>query len=222
MSEPVRRLPLVGEDCWRTIGVMGDGSCSELLRYVHCNACPVLGERAHQLFARPAPPDYVEAWAERIAAVEDVRADTPHSSLVFRIQDEWLALHTNDCAFVSPAVSVRRLARRSGQVFAGLAHVRGEILLAVSLRGLLGLGAASEAGRRFIGLGAAGQRWLFDVDEVHGVLRHGDADLSPAPMHEAPSVVSYVRGVVRHGTFSYGLLDAALLDGAFRRSLRGA
>jgi chemotaxis-related protein WspD len=218
----VRRLPLVGEDCWRTIGVMGDGSCAELVRVVHCNACPVLGERAHQLFARPAPPDYVEAWAERIAAVEDVRADTPHSALVFRIQEEWLALDTNDCAFVSAAVSVRRLARRSGQVFAGLAHVRGEILLAVSLRGLLGLGpSGDEAARRFIGLGAAGQRWLFDVDEVHGVLRHGDGDVSPAPMHEAPLVVSYARGVVHHGTIAYGLLDATLLDGAFRRSLRG-
>lgn len=219
MSDPVRRLPLVGEDCWRTIGVMGDGSCTELTRHVHCNACPVLGERAHDLFARPAPPDYVEAWAERIAAVEDVRADTPHSALVFRIQDEWLALDTNDCAFVSTVVTVRRLARRSGQVFAGLAHVRGEILLAVSLRGLLGLGSSGEAAR-VIGLGAAGQRWLFDVDEVHGVLRHGDGDVTHAPLREAPLVVSYVRGVVRHGSLSYGLLDAALLDAAFRRSLR--
>jgi chemotaxis-related protein WspD len=221
VSEPTRRLPLVGEDCWRTIGVMGDGTCAELLRVVHCNACPVLGERAHQLFARPAPPDYVEAWAERIAAVEDVRADTPHSALVFRIQDEWLALDTADCAFVSPVVTVRRLARRSGRVFAGLVHVRGEVLLAVSLRGLLGLPASNSAGRRFIGLDAAGQRWIFDVDEVHGVLRHGDADVSPAPLHEAASVVSYARGVVRQGTLTYGLLDAALLDGAFRRSLRG-
>jgi chemotaxis-related protein WspD len=220
VSEPSRRLPVVEDGCWRTIGVMGDGTCGELARVVHCHACPVLGVRAHDLFARPAPDDYVEAWAERLAEAEESRADTPHSSLVFRIEDEWLGLLTNDCAFVSAGVSVRRLARRSGPVFSGLAYVRGEILLAMSLRGLLGLSGPIGLNRRFIGLGPPGRRWLFDVDEVHGVLRHADGDVSSAPLHAAQEVTSYVSGVVRRGARSFGLLDAALLDAAFQRSLR--
>ena len=206
--------------CWREIGVEGDRSCPELTRVVHCRHCQVFSDEAASFFERPPPPGYVARWTEVLREAPASAEDTSMASaVVFRVEEEWLGLPTKAAAFVAPEVSLRRLAGRSNRVFAGLCLFLGELALAVSLRGLLGLGPPRSSQVRWLAMGPPPERWVFDIDELSGVIRYPEAARSGAPTAARASVVTYLSGVVRVQDRSFGLLDPAALDGAFLRSL---
>lgn len=216
MSHPPER-----PGCWRSIGVEGDRSCPELTRVIHCRNCQVFSEGAASFFERPPPPGYVARWTEVLREEPAAAEDTSMASaVVFRVEDEWLGLPTKAAAFVAPEVSLRRLAGRSNRVFAGLGLFLGELALAVSLRGLLGLGPPRASQVRWLAMGPPPERWVFDIDELSGVIRYPEAARSGAPASRA-SVVTYLSGVIRTPDRTFGLLDPAALDGAFLRSLAG-
>src|SRR5882672_9962274 len=50
------RAPI--HDCWNLIGVEGNRTCRELLKFTHCRNCPVYSAAANQLLDRPLPADY--------------------------------------------------------------------------------------------------------------------------------------------------------------------
>lgn len=215
-----RTLPVVMDECWRIIGVDGDRSCVELKEAIHCRSCPIFAEQAAQLFERTASPDYVEQWSAALGAPKETEGQGSESAVVFRLGNEWLGLPTRAAAFVASSVSVRRLPQRSGAIFTGLCVVLGEMTLAVSLRGLLGLGASpTRGGSRWIAMGEATERWVFDVDELLGVIRFAPSSLVKTPTEALSSVVSFLDGVVRTPERDVGLLAPALLDQAFLRSL---
>src|SRR4051794_38534309 len=85
-----------GDDCWNRIGVSGDRSCPELAGFIHCRNCPVFASAARAFFDRPAPEGYLAEWNERLASAPATTAidEATVSLLIFRLQDEWLALGT--------------------------------------------------------------------------------------------------------------------------------
>lgn len=217
MSRP---LPVMTDGCWRSVGVEGDRSCPELAQAIHCRSCPIFAEQAARLFERPAAAGDVDLWSEALAPPKEDEAEGSESAVVFRLGEEWLGLPTKAAAFVASEVSVRRLPQRSGKIFTGLCLVMGEMTLAVSLRGLLGLGPPrARVGVRWVAMGGPTERWVFDVDELLGVIRFSPAALVKAPAEALSSAVSYLGGVARTQERDVGLLDPALLDQAFLRSL---
>jgi chemotaxis-related protein WspD len=213
-----RPLPVVS-GCWRAVGVEGDRSCPELLRVVHCRNCQVFADEAARLFERPAPAGYTEQWTRNLGEEPPPMLDAGSTSaVVFRIEDEWLGLPTQAAAFVASEVSLRQLAGRSNRIFAGLCLFLGELTLAVSLRGLLGLGPPRE-GVRWLAMGAPAERWVFDIDELRGVVRFPESARSNAPTAMRSSVESYLSGVIKTPDSSFGLLDPRALNDAFLRSL---
>lgn len=217
MSRPA---PAAIDECWRLIGVDGDRSCPELVKAIHCRSCPVFAEQAARLLERPVSAEDTEGWGEALAAPRAVGEEGSESALVFGLGGEWLGLPTRSAAFVASEVAVRRLPGRSGKIFSGLCVVLGEMTLAVSLRGLLGVGPArGRSGVRWVAMGEPAERWVFDVDELLGVIRFAPAALEAAPTEPMSSVVSYLSGVIRAGERDVGLLDPQRLDQAFLRSL---
>ena len=213
--------PLPG--CWRHIGIEGDRSCPELLRVVHCRNCPVFSDEAARLFERPPPPGYTEQWTETLG---DTSAgpglEGEESAVVFRIGDEWLGLPTKAAAFVASEVVVRQLAGRSNRIFAGLCLFLGELALAVSLRGLLGLGPSQGIGVRWLAMGTPSERWVFDIDELAGVYRFSAGERSNAPTEGHSTATTYLTAVVKVPGRTFGLLDPRALDEAFLGSLARA
>jgi len=49
------------------LGVGGNASCRELLRYVHCRNCPVYSAAAVQLLDRPLSDDHRREWTNHYA-----------------------------------------------------------------------------------------------------------------------------------------------------------
>jgi chemotaxis-related protein WspD len=81
-------------DCWNTIGITGNGSCRELLRFVHCRNCPVYSAAATELLDRPLTDDYRHEAAEHYAREKKLTTPAKTSVVIFRVASEWLALPT--------------------------------------------------------------------------------------------------------------------------------
>ena len=215
-------------DCWNRIGVHGDGSCVELVVHVHCRNCPVYSAAAGRVLDRDsAGSDRGEA-TRQFAMRKTGERRAAHSAFLFRIAHEWLALPTTVLDEVAGLRPVHSLPNRRSGVVLGLANVRGELLVCVSLGQLLGievagdinaLGQSRTAVRRLLVMREGNSRLAFPVDEVHGTERFDDADLKPAPTTVAKAAASYTRALLGWREFSVGLLDQELLFHSLNRNL---
>jgi chemotaxis-related protein WspD len=148
------------------------------------------------------------------------------SVVVFRIGAEWLALPTGVVQEVSEPCTVRVLPDRRGGMLSGVANVRGDLLLCVELRVLLGLepAAGGSVGRssseRLLICKHSQGRLAFRVSEVHGLHRYRPADMraAPATLVRAAGNV-YTLGVLPWQERIVGCLDDELMFYAINKGL---
>jgi chemotaxis-related protein WspD len=220
------------DDCWNRIGVRGDASCPELAGYIHCRNCPVHAAAALTLLDRPPPAGYLAEWTRHFAqnemGIDGISAERPDmgSAMIFRIGAEWLGFPTVAIQEVAELRPIHSLPRRRGIVL-GIANVRGEILVSISLAVLLGLDDVAPpprqdsilAQRRLMVVGRKGHRVAMPVDEVQGVHRFAMASLDQVPAVLAGSTSSFTRGMLAWQGRTVGYLDGDVLFDAIDRSL---
>ena len=215
-------------DCWNRIGVYGDGSCQELLTHIHCRNCPVYSAAAIQLLDRERPMDGLEEATRLFAGHTLGEQRASRSAFVFRVGGEWLALLTAVVDEVADLRVIHSLPHRRSGVVLGLANVRGELLVCVSLAQLLCIDALVEtqpsrnqrvAHRRLLVVRNDGSRLAFPVDEVHGTQRFHEHELKPVPTTVAKASASYSKAVLFWREHAVGLLDDELLFHSLNRSL---
>jgi chemotaxis-related protein WspD len=213
------------EACWSEIGVYGNRSCSELSQFVHCRNCPVYSNAAVRLLDRSLPLAYRREWTDHFASQRNPREPSKTSAVLFRIQAEWLALPTAAFQEVAERRQVHSLPHRRHTLVLGLANVRGEMLICVSLGHLLGLERmpAPEALRtdyhRLLVGNWEGGRLAFPVDEVHGPHRFHPEELRTPPATVAKFTPTYTRSILYWQQRAVGLLDAELLFASLNRTL---
>jgi len=221
-----RRLTVI-DDCWNRIGVRGDGSCPELTQYVHCHNCPVYAAGAADLLDADAPASYFADRTAHFAAPAHIEEGERRSVVIFRVASEWLALPTSVVVEVANLLPIHTLPHRQNRVVLGLASVRGELLVCVSLREVVGsepLAAASREGRgtayqRLLVIRRESIRVVCPVDEVHGIHRFHPRELKAVPTTVAKSTVAYSTALLPWQGHSVGALDDQLLFYTLKRSL---
>ena len=215
------------DTCWNRIGVHGDATCQELLTHVHCHNCPVYSRGALALLDRARVHDLAEA-TRLFAADKQELARGAHSAFLFRVGGEWLGVATSVVDEVADLRMIHSLPHRRSGVVLGLANVRGELLVCVSLAQLLGIEEAApelqprerrQALRRLLVVRERGLRLAFPVDEVHGTQRYADSELQPAPSTVARATAAYSRAVLPWEGHAVGLLDDELLFHSLNRNL---
>lgn len=219
--------PITIHDCWNRIGVRGDGSCPELIRYVHCRNCPIYAAAAVALLDRDLPPNYLTDWTSHFAQEQRIEQLDTHSVVMFRIGAEWLALPTPIFKEVAELRAIHPLPHRRGGVVQGLANVRGELLVCVSLGYVLGLENAAESRRgarrtvhrRLLVVNSEGQRMVFPVDEMHGIHRFHTRELKEVPATVARATATYSKAMLSWQENTVCLLDDQLLFYTVNRSL---
>jgi chemotaxis-related protein WspD len=222
------RREIVIDACWSRIGVHGDASCPELRVHVHCRNCPVYSRGALALLDRARVHD-LEETARLFAADKQEQARGTESGFLFRVGGEWLGITTAVVDEVADLRAIHSLPHRRSGVVLGLANVRGELIVCVSLAQLLGIEPLSEelhargqsrvALRRLLVVRERGLRLAFPVDEVHGTQRYDEAELKPAPSTVARASASYSRAVLPWEERAVGLLDEELLFHSLNRNL---
>ena len=215
------------DDCWNRIGVRGDGSCPELKLHVHCSRCPTHAAAALTLLDREAPPGYLADCTRHMAQATQLGQADVGSAVIFRIDAEWLALPTPVFREVAALPAIHSLPNRRGGIVQGVAKVRGELLVCMSLGSVLGLAHAVESGRgrqrlalrRLVVIDLDGQSLGFAVDEMHGVARFDPSALKAVPATVARATATYSKAILTWDGHAVGLLDEQLLFYTLRRSL---
>lgn len=218
-------LPLVLDDCWSRIGVMGDGSCDQLTRHVHCRNCPVYAAAGERLLDRALTADYRRDWALHFASPKLRLTPGSVSLVLFRIGAEWLAVPTSAFQEVVELRKIHTIPHRRQGALLGIVNVRGELLMAVSLAKLLGIEHARKTNgartnyERLLVAHWDSQRVVFPVDEVFGVHRCDPEQLREPPATLAKSGTSYTRAVLHWEGNLVCCLDSNLLFPALSQSI---
>jgi chemotaxis-related protein WspD len=218
-------------DCWNQIGVKGDRSCLELETHIHCRNCPVYSAAGRGLLEREAPSGYLEEWTKLLAESQSIpsRSERQKTAIqqsqrslsvaIFRLGDEWLALPSKLFKEITSPTSIHTLPHRSNDLFLGLANVRGEILMCVSLFNFLSINSTANSTvkmspvvyQRMVVVEVDGYSWAFAVDEVYGVHRVREQDLRPAPATISRSEDSYTISTINWKDKRVNYLDSELL-----------
>jgi chemotaxis-related protein WspD len=213
-------------DCWNQIGVMGDRTCGELKTVIHCRNCKVYSAAGRSLLERNAPPEYLQEWTDILSEASTqqvgvgegmlVRATDTLSVIIFRLSNERLALPVNILQEVTSPYIIHAVPHRTNSVFLGLVNIRGETLLCISLRDLLGLEPVAESAdfsntinpQRMIVAGKNENKWVFPVDEVHGTYRFHLNEFKDAPVVISKASEAYTKGVVTWQGKKINFLDS--------------
>lgn len=215
-------------DCWNRIGVHGDSSCIELARHIHCRNCPVYSAAAIKVLDRERPDQNLSDVTRLFAAAKLDRRRAGEAAFLFRVGAEWLALPSASIDEVADLRAIHSLPHRRSGVVLGLANVRGELLVCVSLHHLLGIDTVAEAAsarnqrvvhRRLVVMRGQGNRLAFPADEVHGMERFDEQDLKPVPATVAKASASYSKSILTWRVHAVGLLDDELLLHSLNRAL---
>ena len=226
---PENSEPPTLNDWWNKIGVMGDRSCGELKTVIHCRNCKVYSAAGRSLWELEAPPEYLQEWTDILSESSTqqtevgegtlVRATDTLSVIIFRLGNERLALPVNILQEVTPLYTIHTVPHRRNSVFLGLINIRGETLLCISIRDLLGLEPVTESvdlsnsinPQRMIVAGKNENKWVFPVDEVHGTYRFHLNEFKDAPVVISKASEAYTKGVVTWQGKKINFLDSELL-----------
>ena len=209
-------------DCWNRIGVRGDSSCSDLVRYIHCRNCPVYSASTAARLDTDLSAEYLAQSTRHVAREKTAAAQHTQSVVIFRIGAEWLALPTAIIREVVGPRPIHALPHRRDGVVLGLANIRGQLLACASLRQVLRLDDATpqerkkhlEDARMLVTL-QGGTCIVYPVDEVYGVQRFAPQNLAAVPK----AATAHVKAVLTWQAKSVSLLDEELLLSTVNRSL---
>lgn len=226
MAAATDELPAKVYDCWNTIGVGGNGTCRELLKFVHCRNCLVYSAAGLQLLDRPLTPEYRREWTEHFAREKKLGSPAKTSVVVFRVSLEWLALPTTAFQEIAERRVMHSLPHRRGKFVLGLVTVRGELTICASLTRLLGIEGDTHHEKksrtvfdRLLVTHWSGGRLAFPVDEVHGIHRFQRDELREPPATVSRSSLTYTQGVIAWRDLTVGVLDADALFASLNRNL---
>jgi chemotaxis-related protein WspD len=212
-------------DCWNSIGVRGNTSCPELVRYVHCRNCPVYSEAAAGVLDIDLPTAYLAQSTRDVAGEKTKLPENTLSVIVFRIGVEWLALPTALIWQILAPRPIHSLPHRRDGVVLGVANVRGRLLVCVALRQILQLDDAAlqdpgrhSAGARMLVTLQDGTHTAYPVDEVHGVQRFPPEALVTV----STAGTAHVKAAAFWQGKSVSLLEPQLLSSTIKRSLASA
>ena len=229
----------VFNDCWNQIGVKGDRTCGELKTVIHCYECPIYAAVGDSLLEREAPVDYLENWVNILEETSEtpdicdsneaiIRTAEAISIIIFQLGNEKLGLPVRMLQEVTHPCIIQPLPHRSNELFLGLVNIRGETLLCASLQSLLHIQSTQENinkkpdqetnsttkpinPQRMIVAGQGEDKWVFPVDEVHGIFRFHLNELQDAPVVITKSEAGYTKGIVYWENKKVNYLDSDLL-----------
>ena len=183
---------------------------------------PLRADAAAQLLDSDLPAGYLSEWARHFALAKSSADRKTMSVFIFRLGAEWLALPTGSVREAAPLRPIHSLPHRGNGTILGLVNVRGELLICISLIGLLALGknpATEEKTGRLIVIGDSGGRVAFPVDEAHGIHACHSVDVKETPVTVAKAATPCSRGIFSWRDRTVGLLEEKTFFAALNRSL---
>ena len=150
------------------------------------------------------------------------------TAMVFRVGAEWLALPTSFVAEVTDARRVHSLPNRRDGVQAGLVNVRGDVVVHLSLAGVLGIverqtqadvDRRRRVAPRMLVLKDARGPIAITADDVFGVHHYDPALLRSVPSTLARATIAFSSAMLDVGGLVVGCLDGLRVMDALSAAL---
>jgi chemotaxis-related protein WspD len=194
---------------------------------IHCRNCIIYSSAAAGLLGAELPQDYLERWTTHFASEQKVESRQMQAALVFRIGAEWLALSPTNLQEIAEARPIHSVPRGRSNTLLGLANIRGELLVCVALDRVLGLekiglekpSSKRALYRRMVVAGREDSRFVFPVEEVHGIHWFDPKELKKVPSTVAKARATYIKGLLLWQNKSVGCLNDQLLFDMLDESL---
>ncbi len=182
---------------------------------------------AAKLLDADPPSDYLARWTLQVAKSIAPAQQSTQSLLIFRVGAEWLALPARALHEVASGRAVHSIPGRRDGIVMGLANIRGELLVCVSLLRILGVEAATlgeaegfETSRaRMLVLQQNTRRVVCPVHQIHGIERFEAHERATVPATLGKATSSCTRAVLTWQHKSVGLLDEERLFNGIHRGL---
>lgn len=182
---------------------------------------------ALRLLDQPVSAADLIAAAAGAATPTETRARGTVGVLLFRLDDETLAVPARILRRTTPFTRPTPIPHRSSVVLRGLCNIRGELVLCADLRRLLGLPThgtgnskttTSDACRMVV-IGPADASWVFEVDALIGIERIDPTRLRPPPLTVGHALGAFVAGLADIGGTSITVLDGERILSGFKAGL---
>ncbi len=216
------------ENCWKRIGVWGEEElrCPVLKQVIHCRNCEVFTRVGRNLLERNLPDHYEEEWTRVFAEKKEEEFPGTVSMLIFRIAKQWFALPAQLLEEVITPQPLHTVPHRNNSILMGVINVHGEIQLCVSLKDLLELEDDVDRKKewrgykRMIVVNKNDNRWVFPVDEIHGIYRVHPQTFENVPVTVAKAKTAFTKHLFKWEDTSVALLDDELLLYKLTRSVQ--
>lgn len=211
------------KDCWNSIGVWSQISerCTRLQDVIHCQNCDIYQQAGRSRLNQQADADYLQEWSDNLAQKPGDDYRNEHSAIVFNLGQETYALSTSVLSDVTHPRQAHRIPHRSNNVLTGLVNIRGELVLCISLAGLLGLRnqQAADTGRMIVA--QLGELTVaFKVDRVDGISHYAKDTLQEPPATLSNHDGNYIHGLLDSQDGQVGLLNHKHIQNRINRMLR--
>lgn len=220
-------MPVESKNCWKEKGVWGHGSpkCEYLEEVIHCRNCDVFHQAGRSLLECELPEDYMQEWADLMAAKKIEEQAGALSVVIFRIKTEWLAMRTKALSAIIDSEELRThsLPHRKSPVLMGIININGEIQLYISLHKLLGIETGDqrqEMHQRMIVANSSGGKWVFPVNEIFGIYRIHPEYFQNVPVTVAKSQNTFTQSIFHFKKMQVAFLDDELLFYGLTRSVQ--
>ncbi len=172
------------------------------------------------LLSRQAPEGYLEEWSQRLRQPLSNEASDRFGTLIFRIGKEWLCIAVNCVAEITSVSEIHSVPHRSNEILLGIANVGGDLEIAISMSTLLHLDDAEHPGynyqqrpySRMIVLNLSGDRYVFEVNEVYGVVHFERHKMEEPPITISHAISTFSKGIFYHKDLKIDLLDEELIS----------
>ncbi len=196
----------------------------ELYELVHQNEI-----YSSTLLHRPYPENYN---ADSIQSLKQpiIEESIPKKSLlVFRIQNEWLALPSHCIKEITQPTFVHTLPHTNNPILLGITNVQGDLLITISMQNLLGITNSTQKTpgtyiysmyTRNIVFGWKSDIFVFPVDEIYGLSYIKLDSIEPIPISILKSLKNFFTGIftLPNDVLSVGLLNEQLIINSLHKN----
>jgi chemotaxis-related protein WspD len=174
--------------------------------------------KEERLLDRPIPEGYLDEWTKRVAMPKVEKEQESDSVLIFRIGTEWLSFSSRFVDELTEAGPIHRLPQHRSRTVMGVANVRGQLVVCISLADFLHISTdQSSKYRRMIVLRDGTLRLAIPVHDVSGTQRYYARDVQEITSTHAES--RYTTVILPWNNLRVSCLDTAGLLEALRKSL---
>jgi len=226
MNNAIQPLKSMSQDrCWVSQGIWGTKTCEQLAVHYHCSYCPQYKAAAANLLDQPIPETHLSERTEYYGRPRESARKQTGSILVFRLGKEWFGIPPHCVQEVTAPRKIHSIPHRPTRILLGVANIRGELLLCISLSEFLGIKVEDQSNDksrlypRWLVINHEGRRLVFPSNEVQEIIHYSESDLLPLPATLEKGAIHFTHGMLLWHYNMVGCLDMQRLFSALIQHL---